>query len=100
MQKTSLKKIIFIFSIICLILGIICIVMGFDKMLNYQNSDTYVSRNKNVYVGGDAYNYIINANYFSGYVSLGGCLIISSTILITTCIKMHEEEKKKNKHSV
>ena len=99
MKETSFKKIIFIFSIICLILGIICIVMGFDKMLNYQNSDTYVSKNKNVYVVGDAYNYIINANYFSGYVSLGGCLIISSTILITTCVKMCEEDKK-NKDSV
>ena len=47
-------------------------------MLNYRNSNTsYYSKSVNAYVGGDAYNYIINACYFTGYVSLGGCLLYS-----------------------
>ena len=54
--------------------------MGFNKMLNYRNSNTsYYSKSVNAYVGGDAYNYIINACYFTGYVSLGGCLLIVSS---------------------
>ena len=48
----------------------------------YYQSEKYYSLSKNAYVGGDAYNYIINANYFTGYICLGGTLYICSTILI------------------
>lgn len=53
-----------------------CIVFGwmsFDKYLNY---NTY--RHTNEYVGGDAYNYIINGTYFTSFaVYAVGCAIIS-----------------------
>lgn len=87
-----------IISAIMLILGIVCIGMGFDKMFNYHNSEYYTSSNRNAYVGGDAYNYIINASYFSGYVSLGGCLLIASTILGVEGMKEKNSEIKK--HSI
>ena len=80
-MKNKKYQFFIIDSIILLIIGIFCIGMGFNKILNYYNSETYPSASRNAYVGGDAYNYIINASYFSGYASLGGCLLIASTIL-------------------
>lgn len=65
---------------ICLIVGIISISEGFYKKDTYRNSDTYYSGNVNAYVGGDAYNYIINAEYFAGYMALGGSLLVTSAI--------------------
>ena len=38
----------------------IMIYLRYDKLTNYYYSDTLSSLNKNAYVGGDAYNYIIN----------------------------------------
>ena len=43
---------------------------GYDKLTNYYNSENFPRLNRNAYVGGDAYNYIINGTYFSGYLSL------------------------------
>lgn len=82
------KKICLVIAVIFLILSSICLWQGFDKIMNYKNSDTYTYNNVNAYVGGDAYNYIINAGYFAGFVSLGGCLLIISTIFMTTAIKL------------
>ena len=42
---------------------------GYDKITNYYNSD-YSMLNKNAYVGGDAYNYIINGTYAAAYFVL------------------------------
>lgn len=98
-MKNKKYQIYIIASIVLLILSIVCIAMGFDKMLNYHNSEYYTSSDRNAYVGGDAYNYIINASYFSGYVSLGGCLLIASTILGVEGMK-EKNELKKEKHSL
>lgn len=57
--------------------------LGFDKILNYENSDLFPILNKNAYVGGDSYNYIINANYFTGYMVLGLALILIGGIILT-----------------
>lgn len=43
---------------------------GFDKMLNYSNSESILREKVNVYVGGDAYNYIINSNLSTSYFVL------------------------------
>lgn len=93
-QKKGNKKIViilFVISIILLIGSIVSIGMGFDKYLNYYNSEYVTSLNKNAYVGGDAYNYIINAGYFTAFVTLGGCLLITSSIFSTTAIKLKRE---------
>ena len=51
---------------------------GYDKKNHYENSEYSWRENINAYVGGDAYNYIINSNYYTGYNVLGiGCFLIS-----------------------
>ncbi|MBD9158704.1 MAG: hypothetical protein EGQ16_02520 [Clostridiales bacterium] len=85
----KIKNIMLLLAIIMLIAGLICIGLGFYKILNYHNSNYSTI---NVYVGGDAYNYIINGTYFSGYVSLGGNLIATSAILIAAWIGLKIKE--------
>ena len=43
--------------------GCITLYKGIDKMTNYYYNSEYSSRLVNAYVGGDAYNYIINGTY-------------------------------------
>lgn len=67
-------------GVICLLLAAILLIVGivnlhsaFDKKDNYSYS--------NRYVGGDAYNYIINAGYFTGYCVLGCTSFICCAII-------------------
>lgn len=53
-------------SIIAFIISAIILALGLDKMLNYNNGEYYPYEYHNAYVGGDAYNYIINSNYATG----------------------------------
>lgn len=55
---------------IMFLVSLIPLYKGYDKMTNYYSSDTYYSLNKNAYVGGDAYNYIINASYATAFFVL------------------------------
>ena len=53
---------------------------GLDKYTNYYNGD-YSS--VNAYVGGDAYNYIINGTYFTAFtVCAAGCAVCGLLCLI------------------
>lgn len=62
---------------------VICIIMGLYKMFVYENPESILLESKNVYVGGDAYNYIINANYSTSWFVLGGvCAIIGLTFVV------------------
>ena len=54
---------------------------GYDKMHNYYNSENYYSLNHNAYVGGDAYNYIINGTYATAYYTLTAGLIVAGTVI-------------------
>ena len=101
MKKEKVSNFFIIIAIILFLLSISCIGMGFNKMLNYRNSNTsYYSKSVNAYVGGDAYNYIINACYFTGYVSLGGCLLIVSSNFVVSAIKNSSCDEKKGNHSI
>lgn len=44
--------------------------VGLDKMFNYDSGEFYPYEYHNAYVGGDAYNYIINSNYATGFFVL------------------------------
>lgn len=56
--------------------------VGFYKIFSYRPPHT------NAYVGGDAYNYIINSNYATGYFVLALLFaIIGSGILIKETIE-------------
>ena len=71
MKKEKVSNFFIIIAIILFLLSISCIGMGFNKMLNYRNSNTsYYSKSVNAYVGGDAYNYIINGNYATAHFVL------------------------------
>ena len=48
---------------------------GIDKMTNYHNSDY---RQVNAYVGGDAYNYIINGTYATAFFVLTAMFVLAA----------------------
>lgn len=56
---------------------------GHNKMTKYKNSDY---NPVNAYVGGDAYNYIINGNYATGFFVLSMGFMATGTILIGTAV--------------
>lgn len=57
-------------SSISFIISAIVMWLGLDKMFNYNNGELYPYEYHNAYVGGDAYNYIINGNYATGFFVL------------------------------
>lgn len=63
---------------------------GWDKMTHYHNSESYPSLNVNAYVGGDAYNYIINGNYATGFFVLGAGFFLSGTVLVCTSLVLNQ----------
>lgn len=89
----NIRKMLLICMIVCFIVSIIFFAKSYDVKNEYYNSDVFTSLNKNAYVGGDAYNYIINGTYFTGYsiiasnVLLGGILLLCSTIVVTLRIQ-------------
>lgn len=74
-KEKILAKISFGFSALFLYLG-------FYKMWVYENSDSYYSSNVNAYVGGDAYNYIINGTYATAFFVLTGTFLITGILLL------------------
>ena len=70
MNTQSGKSIWKILSAIMFGVSIIAMGFGFDRMLNYDNGEYYPYEYHNVYVGGDAYNYIINGNHATGFFVL------------------------------
>jgi hypothetical protein len=77
-----------LFSFLSFIVSAIFIGIGFYKLFAYENADAedyeYLAEDGvNSYVGGDAYNFIINANYATGYFVLATMfVIIACTLLI------------------
>ena len=70
-QRTQEKK----FSLYCLIATGIFLALGFFKMFVYSHYDGI-----NAYVGGDAYNYIINGTYAAACFVLAGSSFIGSIL--------------------
>lgn len=67
------------YAYIVYVISAIFMYIGFYKMFEYEND--YITIN--AYVGGDAYNYIINSNYAIGYFVLALLFgVVGSTILI------------------
>lgn len=74
------SKIFRVLAGIFFIMALVFFQQGFDKKDNYVNSESFSILNTNAYVGGDAYNYIINGTYFAGYLALGSAMMISGMI--------------------
>lgn len=99
MSKEKAKKYLKVLAILFIVLGIIMLSVGFYKKNSYKNPDSEFSYSKtsiNAYVGGDAYNYIINGTYFTAYAVMGtGCFIISAitgTAALFLSIRPDEEK--------
>lgn len=75
-------------------ISLIFMSLGFYKMFVYEMSDLSYVPDKNVYVGGDAYNYIINANFSTAYFVLALIfVIIACSFLIHNAIMIQGEYK-------
>jgi len=84
----------YITAIIFYVLSLIFTGAGFDKLNVYINSTH--DESKNAYVGGDAYNYIINANYASAYFILSvGLALIATIFLCSKLVLKHQEKQTK-----
>ncbi len=86
MNKSATKKVFLVIAIVFYIVSGVMLYKGYDKMTNYYNSEYSTSRNVNAYVGGDAYNYIINGNYATGFFVLATGFIIAGTICLCSGI--------------
>ncbi len=93
-SNNKISIVLIIVSAILLIMGIVCLCKAFDLKNNYHMSSSYPTLNKHVYVGGDAYNYIINANYFTGYIVLGSSLFICSAISIAISLLLKNSKER------
>ena len=79
MDYESVKKTLRIFAIIFSLVAVLNVFIGFDKMFNYSSGSGYEEPH-NAYVGGDAYNIIINGTYTASYFVLAASFFVSSTI--------------------
>ena len=80
-------------AVILIVISISCINKGFDCKDNYYNSEEYAILNQNAYVGGDAYNFIINGTYFTGYSVLGGASGLGAIILLCSYFNILNHDK-------
>ena len=90
-----MKAFLSITSFVFYIVAGLCIYTGFDKFLNYTNyeDEALYDLSTNAYVGGDAYNFIINGTYMTAFFALGGALIIADTVMAMMAIHLHHSTK-------
>ncbi|WP_443090350.1 hypothetical protein ACTUM6_03410 [Basfia succiniciproducens] len=90
-QNKSNDSMLFFFGWLFYFGAIVSIAYGLSKIFNYKNfGQNLSSMNVNAYVGGDAYNYIINGTYSTTY-----CVIsIALTIIGSTCFIVNTINKK------
>lgn len=81
MGKEAKKFLNYISGILYLI-GIFFVCSGFYKIFWYKNDDVFREDNVNNYVGGDAYNYMINSQRATAYFVIAGVLIITATLIL------------------
>lgn len=79
-MKKAVSTLLLLLSFALFVAGVYFVKQGFDKKDNYSQAEYSWEENINVYVGGDAYNYIINGTYFAGYCALGGAMFICGSI--------------------
>lgn len=84
MKKSGVAKALFIIAVCFYIVSAVMLYKGYDKMTNYRNSESLYVENINAYVGGDAYNYIINGNYATGFFVLSVGFLLTGTICVGT----------------
>lgn len=99
MKRADAARRLKVLCVICIIIGIVMVGMGFYKHLVYVNSE--YGSNVNAYVGGDAYNYIINGAYFTAYAVLGmGSFIIATISGVASMFMSVEDNKRKTMSTI
>lgn len=83
-MKKSFKTALLVIATVFYLISGIMLYNGYDKMTNYYNSEYFPSNNVNAYVGGDAYNYIINGNYATGFFVLAAGFMVAGTICLSS----------------
>ena len=66
---------------------------GLDKMFRYDSGDSYPHKYVNAYVGGDAYNYIINGTYATAFFVLTALFVLAAIGLVVVHYVSQKEEK-------
>ena len=82
-----MKKIavlVWILSTVLIVLSCLSFWKGFSLKNDYHLDEDYPSLNQHAYVGGDAYNYIINGTYFTGYSTIGSAAALGAVVLLCT----------------
>lgn len=82
-------------SFVFFLCGFISVLKGFDKIYNYNSGETYPYNSVNAYVGGDAYNFIINGTYATAFFILGLIFVtLGIGLLIIHFMKENSREKR------
>jgi len=90
----KISKIFIIIAVILLILSAVAYYKGYDCKTNYHNSEW---KTENAYVGGDAYNYIINGTYFTGFMVLSASCGLGAIILLSTGLILYTQYSQQEK---
>lgn len=69
-------------SIISFICGCFTFYKGIDKLVRYNSGEYYPFEAANAYVGGDAYNYIINGTHATAFFVLTAMFILAAVGLL------------------
>lgn len=96
--QNNIPKFLTIAALILAIIGTCFLIKGFhvkNVYKNYSSSDYYYDYDDNVnaYVGGDAYNYIINGTYFAGFMALTGTMYLCATGLFCTSLLLNNKKQ-------
>ena len=94
-MKKNTKKLFTGIAVIFYLMSIVMLYKGYDKMTNYYNSEYYSSISVNAYVGGDAYNYIINGTYATAIFVLSAGFMITGTLFLLNGKKTKKAHRRK-----
>ena len=90
MSHVEKSKALVRWGVVLLILSVVLAGIGYNKYTVYEAASSggfegtaykSYSSGKNAYVGGDAYNYIINGTYFTAFAALSGACLLAAIIL-------------------
>ena len=80
-------------AVVSLCCGVFTFCEGLNKMFRYDSGDSYPHNYVNAYVGGDAYNYIINGNYATAFFVLTAMFVLAAVGLVMIHYLSQKEEK-------
>lgn len=86
-----IRPALIVLAIVLLLTSIHFGTLAYDKYTNYYSSETYSRRNINAYVGGDAYNYIINGTYFTAFSTLCGFTGLGALLSLLAALFLHAQ---------